>query len=167
MARKKRSFVNGVSVHITSRGNNRMDIFHQRQDYATFLTYLEGAVADQAVDVHAFALMTNHVHLIATPGAARAISLVMKTLGEQYVRYYNRQYDRIGTLWNQRYGAKPIEDERYWLTCLRYVEQNPVRAGIIDRPEAYEWSSYAAHAFGRWPEWLTPHPVYLALGKTD
>ena len=167
MARCLRSFIPGVSVHAMQRGNNRMDVFHQPADYSTFLSLVMRVAACHAVAFHAYALMKNHVHLIVTPREPDAVPPAMKELAQGYSRYYNRTYDRIGTLWNDRYRAKLIGDERYWLTCLRYVEQNPVRAGIVTMPEVYPWSSYPAHAFGRWPDWLEPHPLYLALGRTD
>jgi putative transposase len=110
--------------------------------------------------------MKNHFHLIATPGDKQAISRMMKDVGGRYATYYNRRYARIGTLWNGRFRAKTIGDEMYCLTCLRYVEQNPVRAKIVRSPQDYRWSTYVAHAWGQGPDWVVPHPVYLALGGT-
>jgi putative transposase len=95
-----------------------------------------------------------------------ALPRMMKELGERYVKYFNREVDRVGTLWNGRYRGLIIDDERYWLTCLRYVEQNPVRAGMVEAPGDYQWSSYRAHAGGKWDDWLTPHPLYQSLGVT-
>jgi REP-associated tyrosine transposase len=109
--------------------------------------------------------MSTHYHLLVTPRDAEALPATMKELGERYVRYFNRKYDRIGTLWSGRYKPKPVMDERYWLTCLRYIEQNPVRAGIVAAPESYRWSSYRAHALGETIAWLVDHPVYIALGQ--
>jgi putative transposase len=143
-----------------------MDIYRGLPDYETFLAFMTHAMASNGVAVHAFALMTNHFHFIATPTDPDSIPLAMKELGERYTRYYNRKYQRIGTPWSGRYMGKPIDDGRYWLTCLRYVEENPVRAGLVSGPDSYRWSSYSAHAWGAWPEWLTPHPVYLALGRS-
>ena len=167
MAGHHRIFIAGISVHIFRRGHNLMDIFHHPSDYESFLVFVKYAATDYKIDVHAYTLMTNHIHLVATPNDGLAIPDAMKEIGERYVRYYNRKYDRIGTLWCGRYRAKPIEDEQYWLTCLRYVEQNPVRAKMVSTPDAYRWSSYSAHAFGSWPDWLTPHSVYLTLGRTN
>src|SRR5687767_8237836 len=104
--------------------------------------------------------MSNHFHLLATSHTADGLPLFMKDLDSSYVYYYNREHQRIGTLWDVRYGGSPIENVTYLLTCLRYIELNPVRAGMVRVPDAYRWSSYAAHAFGRWPEWLTAHPAY-------
>jgi putative transposase len=167
VARHLRTFIAGISVHIFRRGHNRKDIFHHASDYESFLLFVKDAAAEHRMDLHGYALMTNHIHLIATPNDRVAIPCAMKEIGEQYARYYNRRHDRIGTLWSGRYKAKPIEDERYWLTCLRYVEQNPVRAGMVSTPGAYQWSSYSTHALGIGSEWLMPHPTYLALGHTD
>ena len=109
--------------------------------------------------------MTNHYHLIVTPADAGALPRMMQALGVRYVLYFNRKYTRVGTLWCGRYRGLPIEDEKYWLTCLRYVEQNPVRAGIVEAPEMYAWTSYRVHAFGAESDWLEPHSVYLSLGR--
>lgn len=110
--------------------------------------------------------MTTHYHLIVTPTESSALSQMMKELGERYVKYFNRDTKRVGTLWNGRYRSLLIDDECYWLACLRYVEQNPVRAGMVATADEYRWSSYRAHAHGQWDDWLTPHPVYQALGVT-
>jgi putative transposase len=157
----------GITMHVIQRGAGRADMFHERGDYEVFLACLRHAAQQNDVDVHATMLMTNHVHLMVTPQNAASLPRTMQQLGRCYVPHYNRRYDRIGTLWQGRYRAIPIETEQYWLTCLRYVEQNPVRAGMVSTPGDYEWSSYHAHARGDWPEWLVPHPVYLALGSTS
>ena len=166
MPRLRRIFIPDISVHVIQRGNNRMDIFREHGDHRSFLAFLRWAAARYRVAIHAFVLMSNHFHLIVTPADAEGLPKTMQELGRRYVRYFNGKYDRIGTLWNDRYRGFLIGDERYWLTCLRYVEQNPVRARIVATPDDYRWSSYAAHAWGRSPEWLAPHPVYLGLGMT-
>jgi len=148
------------------RGNNRNRVFQQDEDYEVFLGLLRNAVNQRPVALHAYVLMTNHFHLLMTPESTVAVPDVMKQLVSAYTRYFNREYQRIGTIWNGRYRGIPIQDERYWLTCLRYVELNPVRAGIVRAPNDYPWSSYSAHANGIWPHWLTPHPLYQALGST-
>ena len=117
------------------------------------------------IAVHGYALMDTHTHLLLTPGTKAGTSDAMKQLGIRYVLYFNRKYDRVGTLWTGRFKAKPINDERYWLACLRYIEQNAVRARIVARPEDYPWSSYRAHAFGDPCEWLASHPLLEALGS--
>jgi putative transposase len=121
----------GLSVHVIQRGNNRGTIFALQNDYENFLELLRRASRDYAVFVHAFVLMTTHFHLIATPTSEDGLPKMMKALDGGYVRYYNKRQQRVGTLWNGRYRGLLIDDERYWLTCLRYVEQNPVRAVMV------------------------------------
>jgi len=166
MPRLRRIFVPDLSVHVIQRGHNRASIFHEEVDYRRFLDVLSQVARRHAVRVHGFVLMTNHVHLIVTPSDAKGLPRTIKEVGGRYVPYFNRKYDRIGTLWTSRYRGLLIQDERYWLTCLRYIEQNPVRASMVKTPEDYRWSSYSAHAFGEWPTWLAHHPTYLALGAT-
>jgi putative transposase len=156
----------GISAHVIRRGNNRSPIFADAADYELFLALLEFASARRGIEVHAYGLMTNHYHLIVTPSTQTALPRVMQDLGREYVLAYNRKHGRIGTLWTGRYRAIPITDERYWLTCLRYIEQNPVRAKMVERPGDYRWSSFRFHGFGEALPWLTPHPVYIALGST-
>jgi putative transposase len=162
-----RVFLPDISMHVIQRGNNRVAIFRDSADYEVFLTLLKRATERYRVALHAYVLMTNHVHLIATPAGSESLPRTMQSLGVQYVRFYNDKYNRIGTLWNSRYRGIHIENETYWLTCLRYVEQNPVRAGMVRTPADYRWSSYGAHAFGNWPTWLSPHPAYKSLGPTN
>ena len=167
MARPRRLFIPGLSVHVIQRGNNRNAIFGDQADYEVFLAFLRAASERYGVAVHGYALMTNHSHLIVTPKDAEALPRTMKEHGGRYVKHYNRKYQRIGTLWNGRHRALLIDDERYWLTCLRYVEQNPLRAQLVRVPEAYPWSSYRVHALGEDPDWLELHPLYLALGHNS
>jgi putative transposase len=167
MPRSRRTFIPGISVHVIQRGNNRVPIFGSSNDCEQFLEFLRRSARNFCVTLHAFVLMTTHYHLIVTPTSVAALPKMMKALDGGYVRYFNKRHERIGTLWNGRYRGLPIEDERYWLTCLRYIEQNPVRAGMVQAPHDYQWSSYSAHAFGRWPTWLTPHAVYQSLGRDD
>ena len=164
MARRPRVFLPGLSVHIIQRGINRLSIFGDRADYEVFLTILRVASKRYGVAIHGYALMTNHTHLIVTPADAAALPRTMKELGGRYVEHYNRKHQRIGTLWTGRYRGLLIDDERYWLTCLRYIEQNPVRANMVDAPDAYPWSSYRVHALGEESDWLELHDLYLALG---
>jgi REP-associated tyrosine transposase len=164
MPRKRRVLIPGLSLHVIHRGNNRAPTFQDDSDFEWFLAILRRMVTRHQVGLHAYALMANHYHLLITPTDVDALPHAMKSLGIRYVGYYNRKYGRTGNLWGGRYRAFHIEDERYWLTCLRYIEQNPVRAGIVKSAEDYQWSSYRAHAFGKAPHWLTAHPVYLALG---
>ena len=118
---------------------------------------------DNGVQVHAYCLMTNHIHVVVSSEEATAISNTMKVVGSRYAFYFNKRHRRSGTLWEGRHRSSLIDSEHYLLTCLRYVELNPVRAGMVTAPDAYEWSSYALNAAPN-SSWLTPHPVYLALG---
>jgi putative transposase len=167
MPNKPRAFVPGVSLHVRQRGNNRCAIFGDDSDCESFLVMLEAATKRYGVDVHGYTLMTTHTHLQLTPSSEHGPSKAMKQLGVRYVLYFNRKYQRVGTLWTGRYKAKPITDERYWLTCLRYIEQNPVRAGLVAQPEQYRWSSYGVHALGRPSDWLASHPILEALGANS
>ena len=129
-----RVFLPDMSLHVTQRGNNRVAIFRDSADYEVFLTLLKRAADRFRVAVHAYVLMTNHVHLIVTPDGPESLPRTMQSLGVRYVPFYNTKYKRIGTLWNGRYRGIHLENETYWLTCLRYVEQNPVRAGMVSAP---------------------------------
>jgi putative transposase len=160
-------FVPGVSLHVRHRGNNRCAVFGDDEDREAYLLMLQSAIWRYRVAAHGFTLMTTHTHLVLTPTSTEGASLAMKRLGGQYVGYFNRKYGRVGTLWTGRFRAKPIPDERYWLTCLKYIEQNPVRAKIVVLPEQYRWSSYRAHALGEPIEWLSSHAALEALGATN
>jgi putative transposase len=166
MGRPTRFFVPGISVHLIQRGNNRSKAFDDESDYELFLLMLRGAATRYGLAVHGFVLMTTHFHLLATPLFDFSVSRAMQKLDGQYARWYNRRHDRIGPLWNGRFRGIEIANEKYWLTCLRYIEVNPVRAGIVESPELYRWSSYAAHGGNHASDWLSDHPVYTALGKT-
>jgi len=119
------------------------------------------------IEIHAYALMPNHFHFMVTSPTATALPAAMQTLGRRYVPYFNRRHERTGGLFEGRYRSLLIEDERYWVTCMRYVELNPVRAGLVAVPEAYRWTSYRAHGRGEPDPLVTDHPVYLQLGKTQ
>ena len=116
------------------------------------------------VDVHSYVLMTNHYHLVVTASGCKVLAAAMAEINRGYAVYFNGKYDRFGPLWNGRYGAQLLDSHRYALTCLRYVEVNPLRAGIVGDAKNYPWSSYRVHAHGESSDWLTPHPCYLALG---
>ncbi len=166
MGRGLRKWGPGLSVHAIQRGNNRMAIFRQAADYEVYLGILRESSAAETVAIHAYVLMTNHVHLLLTPPETSCLSAMMQKLGGQYAKFFNRAYQRCGTVWNGRYSPFEVDTERYWLTCLRYIEQNPVRAAIVTDPADYRWSTYSAHAFGNGPDWLADHPVYQGLGST-
>jgi putative transposase len=166
MGHPLRAYLPGISVHVIRRGNNRCAIVGDDDDRAAWLRMFKSASGEFGVAVHGFVLMTTHYHLIVTPQRAGALACMMKQVGERYVRYYNARYDRVGTLWTGKYRAIFLLDETRWLSCLRYVEQNPWRAHMVSTPQSYPWSSCRFHALGDGSDWLAPHPLYLALGKT-
>jgi putative transposase len=167
MPRKQRFYVPGVPVHVVQRGNNRGDIFFVEDDYSVYLDWLKEAADRYGCEVHAYVLMTNHVHILASPKERDSISRMMQYVGRRYVPYINHTYGRSGTLWEGRYKASLVQDDGYFLACMRYIELNPVRANIAKTAAAYRWSSYAANASGRRNAIITPHAAYLALGKDD
>jgi putative transposase len=148
------------------RGNNRNACFFAEGDYRFYLECLQDACSGNCVAVHAFVLMTNHVHLLMTPESHNGISRVMQSLGRRYVQYINRAYQRCGTLWEGRHKASLVDAEQYLLACYRYIELNPVAARMVNHPGAYPWSSYATNACGKPSELIIPHPVYLQLEKS-
>ena len=148
------------------RGVNRSDIFRMPPDYECFLTIFRAAAAEYETDVHTYVLMTNHIHCIVTPRVEGALSRTMQNLEGTYARYFNRRYERTGGLYEGRFRSFPIDTERYGFTCMRYVELNPPRAGMVTRPEDYRWSSYRYHALGEPSDLIVPHPLYLALGNS-
>lgn len=167
MARLPRIVIPGQPLHVIQRGNNRQAIFFSTDDYHKYLDVLRDASDTYGCLIHAYVLMTNHVHILLTPRQTDSVSQLMQGLGRSYVRYVNSAYGRSGTLWEGRYRSALIESERYFLTCSRYVELNPVRAGMVDGPGGYPWSSYRANALGVPDQRLSPHGLYHALGGDD
>ena len=166
MARKPRNILAGYPFHVIVRGNNRQAIFHDDDDRTTFKRILREACTAHGLSVHAYVLMTNHVHLVATPARPDALSRVMQAVGRQYVRRFNHRHDRTGTLWEGRFRASLIQGDRHLLACQRYVEMNPVRAGMVARPEQFPWSSHRHHLGLASDPLVSPHSVYWALGNT-
>jgi len=164
MARKPRFTIPGVPQHVIQRGHNREPCFYAAEDYMRYRSALGEAATVNQVAIHAYVLMTNHVHLLATPGGEYSITHMMQDLGRKYVRYINHSYRRSGTLWEGRFKASLVDSEAYLLTCMRYIEMNPVRANMVIHPGEYQWSSYAATAQGQFDKLLTPHPLYMQLG---
>ena len=164
MARLPRYCLPGVPYHVTQRGNNRGPMFARPGDYHRFRLYLELACCEHECAVHAYVLMTNHVHLLVTPSQVGALGRFMQSVGRRYVPYYNWSQGRVGGLFQGRFRATPIDTEQYLLACYRYIERNPVRAGIVRRPIDYRWSSYHANALGDADRLVTPHELYLSLG---
>ncbi|HUL92040.1 MAG TPA: transposase [Burkholderiales bacterium] len=167
MPRRARLRIAGAPLHIIQRGNNRGACFFADQDYGRYLQHLEELALRYACAIHAHVLMSNHVHLLLTPGRPEGASPLMKHLGQRYVQYVNRVYGRSGTLWEGRFRSSIVQAEAYLLRCQRYIELNPVRAGMVDSPGAYRWSSFGANALGRRDTLITPHPVFRALGLDD
>ena len=167
MARLPRFVITGQPQHIIQRGNNRQAIFHTDEDYRFYLEKLSDAAKKYQCDIHAYVLMTNHVHLLVTPHTEDGIGKMMQMLGRYYVQYFNHCYKRTGTLWEGRYRATLIDSEQYLLTCMRYIELNPVRAqNMANHPVDYPWSSYAFNALGKEDQLVTPHLEYRRLGST-
>lgn len=166
MARGPRYFLPGQPLHVIQRGNNRGAIFFSDTDYPLYRDWLAAAATEYGCAIHAYVLMTNHVHLLLTPRTAESLPRTMQSLGRRYVHHVNRAYRRTGTLWEGRYRAAPIESEAYFLACCRYIELNPVRAGMVAAPGAYRWSSWAAQATGAEDMLLTEHALYRALGAS-
>lgn len=164
MARLPRFVLPGHPQHVIVRGNNRAPIFNADEDYHFYLDKLQDAARKHQCDIHAYVLMTNHVHLLVTPRTEEGISKMIQMLGRYYVQYFNYTYRRSGTLWEGRYKASLIDSEAYALTCYRYIELNPVRAAMVGHPAEYPWSSYRGNALGENDALLTPHPLFLALG---
>ena len=167
MARKPRVCPSDVAQHIVQRGNNRQSCFGDQSDFAAYAHWLRESSEQWGVAVHAWVFMTNHVHLLATPSSADAVSGMMQHLGRRYVRYFNDRWRRSGTLWEGRFRSCLVQDEQYLLQCYRYIELNPVRAAMVDDPAEYRWSSYRANALGVESSLRTPHPEYLALGDSS
>lgn len=165
MPRSPRYHIDHVPLHIIQRGHNRERCFFTEADYQRYLVYLHEALTEADCTLHAYVLMTNHVHLLLTPRNAQAVPAAIMSLGRRYVQHVNRTYQRTGTLWDSRYKSSLVQSNRYLLACQRYIELNPVRAGIVRDPAEYPWSSYRVHAFGKQGDIVTPHALYLATGR--
>lgn len=165
MARLPRICSPGIPQHIIQRGNNRQACFASERDFSAYAHWLEEFSRKYHVAIHAWVFMTNHVHLLATSGTEAGISKMMQMLGLQYVRYFNNTYQRSGTLWEGRFKSCVVDAEEYLLVCQRYIELNPVRAGMVSTPEKYAWSSYQANGLGKHIKLWSPHPTYQQLGE--
>ena len=166
MARLPRLTLPGYPHHIILRGNNRQSIFEDASDQQRMLDLLQTHSQAQSVDVHAYVLMGNHLHLLATPQTDKALPLMMQAVGRAYVLSFNKRHGRTGTLWEGRYRSTLIQTERYFLACMAYIDLNPVRAGMVAQAADYAWSSHAHYIGTRQDPWLTPHALYWALGNT-
>ncbi len=148
----------GIPQHVIQRGNNRQICFAGEEDFAAYANWLKDYSEKYQVEIHAWVLMTNHVHLLCTPRATNVVSLMMQSLGRQYVSYFNFNYQRTGTLWEGRFKSCLVQEDKYLLHLYRYIELNPVRAGMVEQPSDYSWSSYPINALGKKSELCTSHP---------
>lgn len=167
MPRRPRIHLDHIPLHIVQRGHNREPCFFAEEDYTAYLHWLGEALRKEGCALHAYVLMTNHVHLLVTPERSEAVPRLIIALGRRYVQYINKTYRRTGTLWDSRYKSSLIDADHYLLTCQRYIELNPVRAGIVTDPADYRWSSYRSNALGQSNPLLTPHPVHQSLDSLD
>jgi putative transposase len=164
MPRKPRFYAPGLPVHALQRGHNRSPVFFEDFDYLKYLSCLKEAAEETGCAIHAYVLMTNHIHLLLTPAGEDSIRRLFQAIGRHYVPYVNFKYGRHGGLWEGRYKSSLIESRAYLLTCMRYIEMNPVRAGMVTHPASYRWSSYTANALGETNAILAPHAEFLGLG---
>ncbi len=166
MPRKPRFFLPDVPVHIVQRGHSREPVFFEDGDYQAYLGWMKEAAERYDCAIHAYVLMTNHIHILSTPNDKEGISRMMQYVGRRYVPYINLSYGTSGSIWEGRYKASLISDEQYLLICMRYIELNPVRAKMMNSPGHYRWSSYRYNAQGKNECIVTEHPIYTDLGKT-
>jgi putative transposase len=166
MARLPRLTVPGYPHHLIQRGNNRQPIFAAAPDYEALLDLLHESARQHQVAIHAYVLMSNHFHLLATPATLEGIPQMMQSVGRRYVRHFNLRQARTGTLWEGRYKSTLIQAERYLLACMAYIDLNPVRAGLVADPAEYAWSSHGHYIGRRVDRLITPHPLFWELGNT-
>jgi putative transposase len=167
MPRSGRIVIAGVPLHVIQRGNNRAACFSADADRSFYLFHLGRALSRFGCALHSYCLMTNHVHLLLTPSTSDGCGLLMKHVGQLYTQYVNRTYNRTGGLWEGRFRSCLVQSSSYLLACYRYVELNPVRAGLVQAPQDYRWSSYRMNAQTGSHGMITPHEEYLRLGATD
>jgi putative transposase len=166
MARLPRLTLPGYPHHVIQRGNNRQAIFSSLADYQTLLTLLEEYAKKFNVAIHAYVLMSNHFHLLATPQTADGLPQMMQAVGRRYVRYFNDHQKRSGTLWEGRYKSTLIQTDRYLLACMTYIDLNPVRGALVAQAADYPWSSYGHYVGLRSDPLITPHALVWELGNT-
>jgi len=167
MPRRGRIMIPGIPIHVVQRGNNRSACFVSDEDRAFYLHHLGRLLPRVGCTLHAYCLMANHVHLLISGDEATACALLMKHAAQLHSQYFNRRYGRTGSLWEGRFRSCLVQTEVYLLRCYRYIELNPVRAGMVGHPMLHPWSSYAMNATGKPQGIVTPHPEYLRLGATD
>lgn len=166
MARLPRLIVPHQPHHVLQRSAGRQPVFLDADDFLRFLRYLKEGAKQFKVALHAYVLMPDHIHLLATPSDLTGLARTMQWLGRHYVPYFNQKYARTGTLWEGRYKTAVIDAEHYFLLCSRYIELNPVRALLVCDPGEYPWSSFRHHAGVALDSLITDHSVYWSLGNT-
>ena len=166
MARLPRLIVPHQPHHVIQRGAGRQAVFLEADDYLVFLKYLKESARQFKVAIHAYVLMPNHIHLLASPADQTGMARMMQWIGRFYVPYFNHKYGRVGTLWQGRYKAAVIDSEHYFLLCARYIELNPVRAGLVTQAEDYRWSSFRHHVGIEPDSLIAEHALFWALGNT-
>ena len=164
MPRRSRMYLPGYPYHIVQRGNNREASFVEPDNYQFYLELWRECAGRYGVAIHAYCLMTNHVHFLVTPERPDSISFATKVVGSRYAQYFNKAYHRTGTLWEGRHKSSLVQSDRYFLTCSRYIELKPVAANMVNKPDQYKWSSYLNNAWGR-EGIIVPHKEYLRLGS--
>ena len=167
MPRKPRMYLPDIPCHVIQRGNNREASFFSDQDYQFYLECLYEASQRYGLLVHAYVLMTNHVHLLMTPLNKDSISLTMQSLGRRYVQYINKEYRRTGTLWESRHKSSLVDEDNYLLKCMKYIELNPVRANMVKHPKEYRWSSYLCNGNNGYNKLISCHEIYKSLGANS
>jgi putative transposase len=166
MPRIPRIFLPGHPVHVVQRGNNRGQVFFRPGDAQVYLSWLQEAAAAHRVAVHAYVLMTNHIHLLVSPETAFGLPRAMRHVNWRYSRYANNTQERTGSIWEGRYRASLVDADAYFFACMRYIEMNPVRAGMAEAPRDFRWSSYKANAEAKADPLITPHALYMEMGDT-
>lgn len=165
MPRKPRFFLPNSPVHIVQRGHSKAPVFFEDSDFKAYLNWLREGASRYKVDIHAFVLMTNHVHMLLSSPAPTNISRMMQLLGRYYSPYINKKHNRSGSIWEGRFKSSLVSDDQYLLTCMRYIELNPVRAMMVSSPSDYRWSSFHHNIGAKNIRLITPHTTYLALGE--
>jgi len=167
MPRRPRIHLPGLPLHIVQRGHNRDACFFAEEDFQAYRHWLGEALKESGALLHAYVLMTNHIHLLITPRQPGDVSRIIISLGRRYVQYINKTYRRTGTLWDSRYKSSLVQEDHYLLLCQRYIELNPVRADMVNDPAHYRWSSFRANGLGQVDPLITPHAVYSSLGTDE
>lgn len=167
MARLPRYTIKNQPQHIIQRGLGGQDILVDGEDYEFYWESLRSSAETNRLKIHAYVLMPDHVHLLASPGKEQSVPKTLQSLGRKYVQYFNAKYGSSGTLWEGRYRATVLDSKAYLLTCSRYIELNPVRAGMVKHPRDYDWSSYGYNAMGFEDPLITEHRLYSQLATSQ